>query len=234
MSLEIADFTLTLDFSKSKQDPPEMIKRIMDKAAFQSAFIVEVGGAYPWPDTLEILFPELTTEEGAPTNGIFTQELPSQGTSHPVEEIARDLVFNLDRKSIQIPTLFFIHEEITVALIAGDLYRIALRGTEHEERAQRINERNAMLPIQTPAIEIAKMNANATRYTVRKVEEATGVSRRDAQRHIANMRKEGFLPKELVTPQGKQLQLSADQFARVCTYIMQRNRKRGNPNLSRL
>ncbi len=232
--MEILEIVLSLDFSKSKQDPPEAIKRIMGKVSFQPAFITEKGGYYPWPDTLEILFPELLIEEGSPTTGTYTQELPRPGTSQPIENISRDIIYDLDRKAILIPTLFFVYEDSIRALFADDVYAIALRTDDFVERAARINDRNAMLPIQRPIIESARMRANVVRYTVQNVTEETNVSPRDAQRHIQKMRDSGLLPKLLVPQTGSRLELSADEYARIVAYIKGRNRKRGNPNLSRL
>lgn len=153
--MDYESFAVSLDYSKSQQEPPEMIKRIMSKAAFQPAFLLEEARAFPCPDTLEITFPEMEAEEGTPQ--IWKQDLIHPGSPYPLpdEDIDRYIVHDLQRKSIYIPTLFFIYEQIVIAFIAGEIYGVGPK--DHQELSQKIEHRNAEVQFQTPNIEIAKM-----------------------------------------------------------------------------
>jgi hypothetical protein len=85
-----------------------------------------------------------------------------------------------------------------------------------------------MLNLETPKIQIQKLDSTKTKYTTDDVRQATGgLSLRSVQNHIKNMKNNGDLPADFLSRQGKQLEISAKEFEAICSYIgrVQRGKK---------
>ncbi len=226
---EKTNFTLLIDLSTSQQDPPEMVKVIMANVHLQPAFLLESDGVHQWPDTLEIRFPQMQTELGGPTSGRQEQELQRPGTAFRVDRnLYRSIFHDLDRKAIEIPTVFFTWGDSILCFVGGKIFKVAQRQDKNDEQPERITKRNTMLNLETPKIQIQKLDSTKTKYTTDDVRQATGgLSLRSVQNHIKNMKNNGDLPADFLSRQGKQLEISAKEFEAICSYIgrVQRGKK---------